>query len=181
MCLINTLLLVKQRCLLNMLFSPSHLRHAMAQYFNIIYRYCLCPRGNLYVSAAWNKDTSAFLVSTVLFTSAPHRFVYEANVQHDKHSECRHKPVLLVWSIDWRSSVPVIPSITKASRILTTTATFSRQAYSLRTLKASEIMNIHVFLDHVAFSTDENLPAQPPPTRCSGVRRLRRYGRPKRR
>jgi len=58
----------------------------------------MCPRGNLDVSAARNKGNSALLVSTVLLTAFPHRFVYKADVQRVQHSECRLKPLLLVKS-----------------------------------------------------------------------------------
>lgn len=44
--------------------------------------------------------------------------------------------VLLVWSRDWRSSVHAIPFITKASRILTATATFSRRGLFTKNIES---------------------------------------------
>lgn len=112
---------------------------------------------------AWNKGDSALLISTVLFTSVPQSRVYKADFQRDKHSECRHKPVLLVWSRYWWSSLPVIPFVTKASRILTAKTSFSRQGVFTNNIERPRNCEYPSLPRYrLALSTDENLPTQPP-------------------
>ena len=115
---------------------------------------------------AWNRSNSVLLVSTVLFTHISHCCVYKRLLHAIRiHSTDINQCQYYSWSCEAEAGGPELLSScwrSWALAILSQTRVESwpwrrpvpDKFYSLRILKASEIVNIRVFLDAVALSTD---------------------------